>query len=769
MPHPATALTALLAIIGASHARAGAPAATDPAQGAADLVAASCLDCHGDGVTKGKLDLKPVVASMRAGTVTAAQRALLRRARVRVEAGEMPPAGTDDAADAHPPLAADARTALASALRTAVRTTGDLPAPPGPPPRRLNRSEYSNAVRDLLDIDIAEFGTPPPDDVGAGFDNVASVLSLPPRALENYMGLAETIAARACPDALVPGSMLVDLPGERLRVSAGAAGRGGALVWSNGTAEAAVNADAAADYEVSFSAGGMQAGSEPVKVAVLVDGKPAARFDIPEPADRPGERRCTVRIGAGRHTVAIEFLNDYFERNGPGGKPLDRNLVVYALRVQAPKEPARPQPWQQRLSRAVGTGADDGPQRQASELRWLAGQFLRRPATDADVAALSAAIAPTADGPREARLRAAITALLVHPAFLFRIEPEPVAPAPQRTLAGHEVAARLAAFLWCSVPDEPLLSAAAEGRLERPDALRAEIERMLDDARASRLADRFAPQWLAIDAIEDRSPDQALFPGVDAALLGSMRAESVLFFDAVLRERRPAATLLDADFTFVDERLARHYGLPVPTGGGMRRAAVDPARGGGVLAQAAVLLATSNPTRTSPVKRGKWVLDSLLDSAPPPPPPGTPQLPDTAATAASARSMRELLAAHRADPACAACHRRMDALGFAFEAWDPVGRHRDRVGGQPVDDLGELPDGRTIAGLGALRRELAANPDFLRSLARHLLTFATGKECGPAEDDLLDRLLERLGPTPTLRDMVIAIAESTPMRMRGAS
>lgn len=199
----------------------------------------------------------------------------------------------------------------------------------------------------------------------------------------------------------------------------------------------------------------------------------------------------------------------------------------------------------------------------------------------------------------------------------------------------------------------------------------------------------------------------------------------------------------------------------------MRRVAVDTARGGGVLAHAAVLLATSNPTRTSPVKRGKWVLESLLDSAPPPPPPGTPQLPDTAGGASTARSMRELLAAHRADPSCAACHRRMDALGFAFESWDAVGRRRDRVGGLPVDDAGELPDGRTIAGLDALRRELASNPDFLRSLVRHLMTFATGRECGPLDDDHIDRLLEELGPGPTLRDVVIAVATSPAMRMRG--
>jgi hypothetical protein len=199
----------------------------------------------------------------------------------------------------------------------------------------------------------------------------------------------------------------------------------------------------------------------------------------------------------------------------------------------------------------------------------------------------------------------------------------------------------------------------------------------------------------------------------------------------------------------------------------MRRVAADPSRGGGVLAHASVLVATSNPSRTSPVKRGKWVLDALLDAAPPPPPPGTPQLPEQAPGDA-ARSVRELLAAHRADPNCAACHLRMDAIGFAFERWDPVGRPRTRVGGADIDDLGELPDGRMLQGVPSLRAELRASPDFLRSLAKHLHVYATGRECTPADDDLLDRMLEELGPSPSLRDMVIAIATSPAMRQRGA-
>jgi hypothetical protein len=733
---------------------------------AAEFLQANCLDCHGDGTVKGSLDLRPVVASMREGTLTVVQRAVLRRARARVDAGEMPPLDPDS-----PPLDRDSREKAVAQLRAACRTIGPLPVPPGPPPRRMNRAEYAWTVQDAFGIDVSTLGALPPDDVGAGFDNVASVLSLPPSAMERYVDLAERIAEVACPDSAAAGAVVLDVPGDKLRVpkESGNAGKGVAVVWSNGSAHASFDAPAAGAYEVTFRASGTQAGPEPVKVAVELDREAVAWFDVPEREDAPGSRRVELNAARGKHRIAVAFLNDYFTKNGPGGKPADRNLLVHSLRVRGPLGTGEPPAWQRRMARDLALADDASPRaREDAELGWLVARLLRRPSAATDLATLRAAIDPVAAGaPRDARLRAALTALLAHPEFLFHVEAEPNASAPARDLTPHELASRLAAFLWCSAPDAELAAAAAEGSLLEPAGLRRAVDRMLDDPRASRLADRFAPQWLAIDALEDRTPDPRQFPGIDAELLGSMRAESVLFFDAVLRERRPAAALVDADFTFIDERLARHYGMPAPTGGGMRRVAADPLRGGGVLAHASVLVATSNPSRTSPVKRGKWVLDALLDAAPPPPPPGTPQLPEQAPGDA-ARSVRELLAAHRADPNCAACHLRMDAIGFAFERWDPVGRPRSRVGGADIDDLGELPDGRTLQGVPSLRAELRTSPDFLRSLAKHLHVYATGRECTPADDDLLDRMLEELGPSPSLRDMVIAIATSPAMRQRGA-
>ncbi len=240
-----------------------------------------------------------------------------------------------------------------------------------------------------------------------------------------------------------------------------------------------------------------------------------------------------------------------------------------------------------------------------------------------------------------------------------------------------------------------------------------------------------------------------------------------MLFESVLREGRPVATLLNAEYTFVDALLAKHYGTRAPALSGMQRVAVDPVRGGGVIAHASVMLATSNPSRTSPVKRGKWVLEALLDAAPPPPPPGTPQLPSETVDA-TGKSMRQLLEAHRADPSCAACHRRMDALGFALEKWDAVGRPRAESSAEPIDDRGDLPDGRPVVGLTGLRDVLVSDPAFLRSLVKHMLVYATGREQSEQDEMIIDELVEVLGPAPTLRDVVIAVACSPSMRVRGA-
>lgn len=748
-----------------------------------------CLDCHDGSRAKGRVNLEGVVARLSREDRSVEDADLLRRAHLRVADGIMPPA------DADQPSSAD-RAAAAPALARLTRVAPEHIIPPGTAPRRLNRVEYANTVRDLFGVDVAEIGALPPDDVGAGFDNVASVLSLSPAVFERMLEIAEGVAVRACPDQDAEFPAVQRVRGRDLSAQ-GSIGRavGRAMsLWSNGQAERALELPRDGIYAIAFTGFGQQAGPEPVRCAIVVDGKPVAEFELPEKEAAPGTRRVEVRLRGGTRRVGVAFLNDFYK---PGPPPEDRNMAVQTLVLEGPLDRSPPPAWRHAMDAAcaaASTGAASAPpatgapsiaaptnagsggtSRSASapvdahavaQHAWLVRRVLRRPATSADHALL-AQVAAAAPDQGDARLRAAIVALLVHPEFLLRIEADPPAGTPVRDLAPHEIATRLSYYLWASTPDEELSRAADSGALSDPTERARQVERLLRDPRASALAERFAPQWLGMDGLETRMPDATQFPGVDPALMQAMRSETVLFFDTVLREARPATELLDADYTFMDTRLAAHYGAPAPATQGMRRVPAPADRGGGVLAHASVLLATSNPTRTSPVKRGKWVLESLLDSAPPPPPPGTPQLAERAEDR-HGLTLRAALELHRQDPACAACHRRMDALGFAFEHYDAVGRRRERAEGAPVDARGELPDGRRVASLADLRAVIARDPAFVRSLTKHLLVYATGREASPADEAAVDAIVAALGPNPTLRGVVKAVTESPAFLRRGA-
>ena len=732
---------------------------------AAAFIETWCVRCHSGAKPKGKLDFEPIAARIKTSALTTADRAILREARSLLLAAEMPPPEEEK----RPSAAESSRGA--EALRAAMRTNGPLPVPAGGPPRRLNRAEYTNAIHDLLGVEVAPLGTLPPDEVGAGFDNIASVLSLSPGSLERYIDLAEAIAGAACPEIDDPQRQSRTFAVEDLHIpeKSGRANARGATLWSNGEASVQTTLPRTGVYAMRVRVAAQQAGPEVVKIALAVDGKPVAYFDIAEPFDTPATRTAEISIEGGQHKVGVLFLNDFYLKSGPDGKSQDRNVIVHEFEVVGPVDAQRIPAWQGVMARELKMGArTNARDRERAEFRWLIATFLRRPATAKDLQTLDAALKPVAkEASRETRLRGAITTLLAHPEFIFRIERDPTASESEHALNDYEIAARLAGFLWASVPDAHLRQAAKDGALTDEARRAGVIDTMIDDPRASRLAARFAAQWLHIDDIESRTPDAVRFPGIDAALLASMRAETVQLFDSVLREDRPVSDLLDADYTFVDARLANHYGLPAPAAAGMQRVPVDAARGGGVLAHASVLLATSNPSRTSPVKRGKWILEAMLDAAPPPPPPGTAQLPREADDP-SGKTMRQLLEAHRADPNCAACHRRMDALGFALEQWDAVGRHRASASASPIDDRGDLPDGRTVVGIAGLRETLRRDPAFLRSLVKHLLIYATGREQGERDEAIIDALIENLGTAPTLRQVVTAVAESPSMRMRGA-
>lgn len=725
-------VAALLALLLAPPAKEADATAIGPA------IETYCLGCHEGPKAKGSLDLTDF-------SVRTANAGVVRAVRDRLRRGDMPPEGKERP---------DSETyaALVAELDRALDARAARASPGRPTLRRLNRVEYRNSVRAVAGVDLDVQAALPADDVGEGFDQIGDVLSMPPTLLEKYLDLAERVALVAWPDPAT--SQTFDFGGGKLTVPEGGAVQGSvASVWSAGEAFATVELPRDGRYRVTFRAGGDQAGPEPVKVAVRIGKDRRAYFDIPEERTKPGTRSCEMTIAGGRRRIGIEFLNDFYREDLPPGQR-DRNLHVFGVRIEGPLDPAGPS------AEALRYG--EGPELEPFAARLLAVAF-RRPADETEVRAFADRVRTAAgDGaawPLQART--ALIAALVDPRFLFRVERDPPRGQDSRPLDRWELATRLSYFLWSGPPDasvDPGDSAAS---------LAACVDRMLDDPRSLSLAEHFGQQWLLIRDIETRQPDPSRFPGVDAGLLADMKAETTLFLDAMIREDRPMGELLTADWTFLDQRLAAHYGLPGVEGDWLRRVRLGERRVPGLLGHGSVLVATSNPTRTSPVKRGKWVLDALLDEAPPPPPPGTPLLPERGA-AGAAPSMRERLAAHRADPACAACHRQMDAIGFGLEPLDPVGRARSRDEGEPIDATGQLADGRRFEGPVELAGLLHDDPAVVRSVLRHLMTYALGR--GLAGDDLavVDHIARTLGPDATMRQVIQAVVASEQFRCRAA-
>ena len=380
------------------------------------------------------------------------------------------------------------------------------------------------------------------------------------------------------------------------------------------------------------------------------------------------------------------------------------------------------------------------------------------PVEDRDGQALARTAIEAAGGskaPFDDQLRALVTTVLVDPRFLLRVEAPLAEGRTVRALTGSELSSRLAFFLWASVPDRALREAASRGELTKPGPLRAQVKRMLADPRADALADRFFTQWLGIDGLELRQFDPAIYPGLDARMLALMQQETRDLCRRVVRGDLPVRALLESAEPASGQELLAFYG-----GAGAPRPP-------GIFGHGSVLAATSNPTRTSPVKRGKWVLEALLDQAPPPPPPGVPQLPE-GATNTEHRSMRELMAMHRANPDCASCHVRMDAIGLAFEGFDANGRTRTMVDGHAVEDTTELPGGATITGVPGVATMVGAGTAFERSLARRLLVYALGRGTADADDPLVAALAARLARDRSFESLVMGIAMSDAFQRRRA-
>jgi mono/diheme cytochrome c family protein len=764
--------TALLWLVAAVLAVAGVAAqepASPPTPEYARLVNTYCVSCHNDRLKTAGLSLQ----TLDLATVPVHARVWENVAR-KLRSGEMPPANVRTRPDAR------VAEALANYLESTLdRAAASHPNPGRAPVHRLNRAEYSNAIRDLLAVDVRPGEWLPVDDSGYGFDNIAAVLSTSPALLDRYMSAAHKVSRLAVGDlALKPAEEIYDAKrdpvkgsrNEQLNEDLPFDSRAGMTV------EHYFPLDADYVFKVRFvglQPGGDETEVDPYQVRVAVKaglhtvGVTSPRENLKAENEAPGG-------GAGGRGVTAQLPSPVDLRlNGARLKRFDVRATtpeVSKLIVGGPYN-------------AIGRG--DTPSRRtifvcrprpASEaacartiLATLAHRAFRRPVTSADIQPLYAFFQKgRATSDFEGGIQAAIEAMLVSPEFLFRIErdPSPVDASTPYRVSDVELASRLSFFLWSTIPDAQLLDIAERGRLKDPLVLEQQVRRMLDDPRADTLVSNFAGQWLQLRNVETVKPDPVIFP-FDEALRQSFLTETTLFVSSVFREDRSLLDLLSADYTFVNQRLAEHYGIPRVYGSQFRRVSLSDTNRHGLLGQGSVLTVTSYPNRTSVVQRGKWILENLLGTPPPPPPPDVPEL--KAAPHGKVLSMREQMQVHRANAICAACHGRMDPIGFALENYDAVGRWRGEDAGAPIDASGTLPDGTEFKGPAGLSQLILTKyrDDFVRTATEKLLTYALGR--GVDYDDYPTiRSINRDAARDNYRisAWIVAIVKSTPFQMR---
>ena len=745
----------------------GQAAAQKPPHLLEDTVNEYCLDCHNDGAKTAGVTLEHA-SSANVG----AQAALLEKVLHKLRAGEMPPPG-NDAPDKMQ------RAALVQWLEGELdHNAAAHPNPGAPGVHRLNKAEYSNAVRDLLGLDLDNAAGLPADDSGYGFDNIGAVLTVSPLHMEKYVSNARRIA-RLAVGTLRPSASVAKYKAE--------IPQGDSLdaLPVNERGEVLVNHYFPFDAEYSVLVrvrGNPAAGLPPPKLDVRLDGRRVKLIDasIDTAEANQGTRNFELRmpLKAGPHKIGAGFLSESakLELGGAAGRgnasPPPNTVSVEYVSIGGPYSPDGPGETESRrrifLCRPKSGEAEEPCARQI--LTSLARRAYRRPVSAADTDPLLKLFAAgRADGGSfDSGIEMALSGILVSPEFLFRVEKAPatVAKGAAYHLPDLDLASRLSFFLWSSIPDDQLLSLAERGKLHDPGVLEAQVKRMLADPKANALVENFAGQWLRLRNVADWKSDAEKFKDVDESLRNTFARETELFFENIVHQDRSILDFIDADYTFLNERLARYYGIPGVRGSYFRRVTLKTPDRGGILTQASVLMVTSYPTRTSPVLRGKWILESILDAPPPPPPPNIPPLADSAND--SAKSLRETFEKHRANPACASCHARLDPLGFSLENFDAVGRYRAEEGGSPVDASGNLPDGTAIDGIVGLKKLLLARRDeFVEGFASNLLTYALGRGLEYYDQPVV-RTIRRQAAAHDYRfsSIVLGIVNSVPFEMR---
>ena len=736
--------------------------AQDPYQSTvAHFLAKHCLMCHSTKAKAANLDLE----RLQDGKAALAERDVWERVAQRVKSGQMPPPGpakpTPESAQA---VVEWAQKHIESVDRARKTQPGRVTA------RRLNRSEYNNTIRDLFGITFRPADDFPLDDSGHGFDNIGDVLSLSPVLLEKYLQAADKIVTAALVNGPAPKPVMEKFDADKIGPPENlpADPEGERLIRKNSLL-VKYRFPRDGEYELRvFTRGRGAPGSPPAPLAVIGGGggKLVELIKVKSGVNTKYNFDIRFKASAGLADVGAAWVfPGPVDPGPPDPTGVDFTMLVETIELRGPFIDAAAGLPESHRRVFICSEHDSGCARKI--LANFAAKAWRRPVTDAELSRLVRFVdlAAQEGDSFESGIQLAVKAVLVSSRFLFRIERDQGAA---RALNGYELASRLSYFLWASMPDDALFAAAGDGSLLTPAGLSAHIRRMLADPKVNALATNFAGQWLELRNLDSVSPDPKRFPEWDADLREAMRRETLLFFSTLLTEDRGILDIIDGKFTFVNERLAKHYGIPNITGRKFQRVDLDGERRSGVLTQASVLTVTSYPTRTSPVQRGLWVLGNFLATPPPPPPANVPEL-DEAKTGAE-MSLRQQMERHRADPNCAVCHTEMDGLGFGLENYDAVGAWRSHDGKFPVDSAGTLPGGRSFTNPMELKTILRAGAEaFTQCLTEKMLTYALGRGLEPGDRPVVRAIAKKVeSEGHKLSTLIREIALSPPFQQRGS-
>jgi hypothetical protein len=746
-----------------------------------DVAKQYCVSCHDAETKKGDLNLESILTD-RVEDHADTWEKVVRKLNAR----QMPPLGKDrpdDAAYDHAVAALTSELDRRAAAHPAPGRTDTL--------RRLTRTEYQNVIRDLLAVDIDAKALLPPDESSNGFDNV-TVGDLPPVLLERCITAAQKISRMAV------GVVSREPEVETIRIRPDITQedrveglpfgtRGGMLIRHAFPQDGSYEVQVLLMRDRNEVVEGLNGEYE---MEVLMDRTRTAGFTLKPPPDHKdytkvdASLKARFNVTAGVHDLGVTFVDK-------GAPVLERlrqpykasfnfhrhprlSPAVFQVTITGPFDAKGPgdTPSRRRLFVSYPKSTSDEETCAREVLATVARRAYRRPLSEEDIGRLMAvyhAARVDSSANFDTAVEAALSAVLVSREFLFRTErdPEGLPPGTPYPVSDLELASRLSFFLWSSIPDDALLELAARGQLHEPGTLEHEVRRMLADSRAQSLVTNFAEQWLYLRNLESFTPDGRLFPDFDDNLRQSFRGETSLLFGSILCEDRSVLELLRTDRTWVNERLAQHYGIPNVYGPRFREVKLNPTeQRGGLLRQASILSVTSYATRTSPVLRGHWILKNLLGAPPPPPPPNVPALEEN--TVSSFLPMRERLAAHRDSTACAGCHKLMDPLGFALENYDAVGRWRTLEEGRPLDVTGGMPDGSQFAGAEGLEQALLKRPElFVGTLTEKLLTFALGRGVEPADAPAVREIVRRAGKKDyRFSEIIVSMVASPPFTMR---